>query len=200
MIRSIFGRGKKKRLSQESRQNHDESIKAAKVGDVLTIKGLSLELDDLYFFIERIHKYTSGSDVWYELVCQDGDNQIWVDWIDGYELLVSATSDSTTLSLSSLGLDEEDLITLDEENSIDNYIEVDDDTYYYKNSSEVMFYQDGRGNGAEFYHWEFMRADGGRILSISKWESRPFEASFTEVLASGNINLYKGDNNGSHIS
>ena len=180
MIRSIFGRGKKKRLSQESRQNHDESIKAAKVGDVLTIKGLSLELDDLYFFIERIHKYTSGSDVWYELV--------------------SATSDSTTLSLSSLGLDEEDLITLDEENSIDNYIEVDDDTYYYKNSSEVMFYQDGRGNGAEFYHWEFMRADGGRILSISKWESRPFEASFTEVLASGNINLYKGDNNGSHIS
>ena len=72
--------------------------------------------------------------MWYELVCQDGDNQIWVDWIDGYELLVSATSDSTTLSLSSLGLDEEDLITLDEENSIDNYIEVDDDTYYYKNS------------------------------------------------------------------
>ena len=53
MIRSIFGRGKKKRLSQESRQNHDESIKAAKVGDVLTIKGLSLELDDLYFFIDR---------------------------------------------------------------------------------------------------------------------------------------------------
>lgn len=191
MIRSIFGRGKKKNQGKVS--NRDESIRSAKSGDVLTIKGLSLETDDIYFFVERIHKYITGSDVWYELVCRDGDNQVWIDWIDGYDLLVTATSDFNARSLSSLGLDEEELITLDEENTIDNYIEVDNDIYYYRNSSEVIFYQDGKGNGAGFYHWEFMRDDDSKVLSISKWENKPFEALFSDVIPSENVNLYKGD-------
>ena len=118
MIRSIFGRGKKKNPAKV--RNRDESIRSAKSGDVITIKGLSLETDDIYFFVERIHRYTTGSDVWHELVCRDGDNQVWIDWIDGYDLLVTATSDFNARSLSSLGLDEEELITLDEENTIDN--------------------------------------------------------------------------------
>ena len=191
MIRSIFGRGRKK--NQAKLNNRDESIRSAKSGDVLTIKGLSLETDDIYFFVERIHKYISGSDVWYELICTDGDNQVWIDWIDGYDLLVTATSDFNARSLSSLGLDEEELITLDEENTIDNYIEVDNDIYYYRNSSEVIFYQDSRGNGAGFYHWEFMRDDDSKVLSISKWENKPFEALFSDVIPSENVNLYKGD-------
>ena len=70
MIRSIFGRGKKKNQGKVS--NRDESIRSAKSGDVLTIQGLSLETDDIYFFVERIHKYITGSAVWYELVCRDG--------------------------------------------------------------------------------------------------------------------------------
>ena len=76
---------------------------------------------------------------------------------------------------------------------IDNYIEAEGDRYDYRNSSEVTFYQDNRGQGKGFYHWDFMREDGDRVLSVSKWEGRPFEAVFSEVIAPDSIKLYKGE-------
>ena len=191
MMRSLFGKGRKKRGAASPAQ--DDSIRAAKVGDVLSIKGLDLEYDDLYFFVEKLDRYSSDADTWYELSCAEGDTHIWIDWTDGYELSVTATGHTDPVGLGTIGITEEELIDLDEEHSIDNYIEVEGDTYYYRNSSEVTFYQGNRGPGEGFYLWDFIREDGDRVLSVSKWEGKPFEVAFSEVIAPAMITLYKGE-------
>jgi hypothetical protein len=194
MLRSIFGRkGRKKDSSSGPPQ--DESIRDARVGDVLTIVGLNLEYDDLFFYVERVHRYSSHGETWHELVCSDGDNRVWVDWVEGYDLFITATDNPNPSGLDSVGLTEEALIELDEAHSIDNYIEVDGDVYHYKNSSEVFFYPDRRGSGQGFYSWDFIRDEGDRVMSVSKWEGRPFEVSFSEVISPDNITLYPGDRN-----
>jgi hypothetical protein len=38
-----------------------------------------------------------------------------------------------------------------------------------------------------------MRDDDIKVLSISKWENKPFEALFSDVIPSETVNLYKGD-------
>lgn len=193
MLRSLFGKGKKKGASSRGGSSQDDSIRAARVGDVVSISGLRLEYDDLYFFIEKIHRYASETDTWYEALCVEGDNQVWIDWTDGYELTVSATDDPDPVGLGSIGTTEEEMIQLDEEHSIDNYIEIEGDKYYYRNSAEVTFYQDNRGQGEGFYNWDLVHEDGNHVLSVSKWEGKPFEATFSEVISPDRIVLYKGD-------
>ena len=193
MLRSLFGKGKKRRGGDTPTTPQDDSIRAAKIGDVLSIQGLALEYDDLYFYVERIHRYSNNADTWYELTCVDGDTYIWIDWTEGYDLFVTATDDPDPVGLSSVGLTEEQLVALDEDNSIDNSIEVDGETYHYRNSSEVTFYQDNRGQGQGFYHWDFLRDDGERALSVAKWEGKPFEATYSDVIAPEMIRLYKGE-------
>ena len=192
MLRSLFGRKKRGGRTSASAPQ-DDSIRAAKVGDVVSITGLKLEYDDLYFFVEKIDRYSTDADTWYELLCVDGDNRVWIDWTDGYELFVTATDDPSPSGLGSIGLTEEELIQLDEAHSIDNYINIEGDNYYYRNSSEVLFYQDNRGQGEGYYQWDFIREQGDRAVSVSKWEGRPFEVVFSEVISPDSITLYKGD-------
>ena len=191
MLRSIFGRGKKRRGRASGGLPQDDSIKAAIVGDVLSIVGLSLEYDDVYFFVERIHRYKSDADTWHEVVCADEDNRVWIDWTDGYDLFITATDNPNPSGLATIGLAEDELIELDEDHSIDNSIEVDGDRYYYRNSSEALFYQDSRGQGEGFYTWDFIREQGDRVLTVSKWEGKPFEVTFSEVISPDRITLYK---------
>ena len=192
MMRSLFGRGKKKRSETSAGPPPDESIRAARVGDVVSISGLSLEHDSRHFFIERIHRYSTAAETWYELLCVDGDTRLWIDWTDGYDLSVTVNEDTGPSGLNRTGLDEDDLVRLDEENSIDNYVTIDGDDYYYRYSAETLFFQDNRGPGDGFYHWDFIREQGDRVLSVSKWEGKPFEAVFSEVISPDRITLYKG--------
>ena len=196
MLRSLFGKGRKRRGDKASGPAQDDSIRTAKVGDVLSIQGLELEYDDLYFFVEKIHRYSSDADTWYELTCVDGDTHIWIDWTDGYDLFVTATDDPDPVGLASIGLTEEQLIHLDEENSIDNYITVEGRRYSYRTSSEALYFKDNQGEGEGFYLWDFMAEDELRVLSVSKWEGMPFEAYFSEVISPDSISLYKGDRSG----
>ena len=192
MFRSLFGRSKRRR-DRSSSGPRDDSIRSARAGDVVTISGLGLEYEDSYFFIERRHRYTTGPDSWYELECADGDTRVWVEWTDGYNLSVSATGNPDPSGLDSIGLTEDDLIELDEQHSIDNFINVGGQDYRYRNSAEVSFYKDCSGPGEPFYHWDFLSDDGLRILSITKWEGRPFEVVFSEVLSPDSVTLYQGD-------
>lgn len=134
--------------------------------------------------------------VWYELFGVDGDNRVWIEWSEGDGLFVTATDNRQPVGLSSIGLSEEELIRLDEENSIDNYITVGDRRYRYRTSSEALYFKDNRGEGEGFYVWDFMAEDGLRVLSASKWEGMPFEVFFSEVISPDSVTLYKGDRPG----
>ena len=107
------------------------------------------------------------------------------------------TPDEGPLGLSITGLSEDDLIQLDEEHSIDNFVEIEGDTYRYRTSSEVSFFQDCRGPGEASYHWDFITEGGDWTLSITKREGRPFEAVFSEVISPDLVTLYKGERTGS---
>ena len=191
MMRSLFGRGKKKR--DPVAPAPDESIRAARLGDVLTINGFSVEYDERLFFIERIHRYSSSADTWHELLCVEGDDRLWIDWTDGRELSVTVTEDTGPAGLTATGLTEDDLIQLDEEHSIDNYVTIDGDNYYYRNSAEVLFFRDSKGPGDAFYQWDFLKDQGDMALTITKWEGRPFEVVFSESIAPESISLYQGE-------
>lgn len=191
MLRSLFGRGRNKR--EPVAPAPVESIRSARVGDVLTISGYSVEYDERLLFIERIHRYSSPSDTWYELLCVEDDARLWIDWTDGRELSVTVTEDTGPSGLTATGLTEDDLVQLDEEHSIDNNVTIDGDNYYYRNSAEVLFFQDNRGAGEAFYQWDFLREQGDLALTITKWEGRPFEVVFSEAIAPESITLYQGE-------
>lgn len=191
MLRSLFGRGKKKR--EPLGPPVDESIRSARVGDVLTISGYSLDHEDRLFFIERIHRYSSSSDNWYEMLCVADDVRLWVDWTDARDLSVSVTEDTGPSGLGSTGLSEEDLVQLDEEHSIDNYVTIDGDDYHYRNSAEVLFFRDSQGSGEPFYQWDFINSQENSVLTISKWEGRPFEVVYSSVVDPERVTLYQGE-------
>ena len=193
MFRSLFGKRKGKRPAPSQSISGHDSIKDARVGDVISIQGLSLEYDDIYFFLERIDRYESPAGVWHELFAVDGDNRVWIEWSEGDEIFVTATDNRRPAGLAGAGLNEEELIRLDEENSIDNYITVEGQRYRYRTSSEALYFKDNRGNGEGFYLWDFMAEDETRVLSVSKWEGMPFEAYFSEVISPHSVTLYKGD-------
>ena len=193
MFRSLFGRKTKSRPSPSRNLSLSDSIKDARTGDVFTIQGLSLEYDDVYFFIEKIDRYENASGVWYEITGADGHNQVWVEWSQGDKLFVTATDNRRPVGLSSIGLTEEELIRLDEENSIDSFIDVEDERYFYRASSEAIYFKDNGGQGDGFYLWDFISEDERRVLSVTKWEGLPFESFFSEVISPDNVTLYKGD-------
>ena len=187
MFRPLFGRKKKPPASTSL----GDSIKDAVVGDVFTITDLSIEYEDSYFIIEKLNRYTSAGGQWHELLGVDGDDRLWIYWSDQGGLSITVMSDERPIGLSSLGLDGEDLIRMDEEQSIDNNVTIDGARYYYTNSAEAFYYEDNTGNGEGFYVWDFASEDGTRVLSIDKWEGQPFQAYVNDIVSPDSITVYK---------
>ena len=73
MFRSLFGRRRRKSPPPSSSLSSNDSIREARVGDVMLVQGLALEHDDTYFFIEQLHRYESPAGEWHEVVAADGD-------------------------------------------------------------------------------------------------------------------------------
>ena len=193
MLRKLFGRKRKPQYAPSQNASATDSIRVAVVGDVLVIKGLSLEYDDAYFFIEQVDRYEGPAGTSYELVAADGDNKVWVEWSDEDGLHITAADNRRPWSLASLALTEDDLIRLDEDQSIDNHVTVEDRRYFYRHSFEAYYFKNGRGPGEGFYLWDFVAEDDGGALSITKWEGLPFEGFFSQIISPHGITLYKRD-------
>ena len=193
MLRSLFGRGKRRR--DPANLPLETSIRDARVGDVVVIQGLALEYDDCYFVVENLHRYGGNGIVWYELVAADADNHLWLEWSDdGTELFITVTDDRRPVGLESIGITEADLMTMDERRSIDRSIEIDGLRFVYRNSFEAFYFRDNRPTDGEgFYLWEFLSEDEQRTLAITKFEGAPFEAHFSEIIPPENIHLYPGE-------
>ena len=191
MMRSLFGRGKKRR--DPVAPAPDESIRAARLGDVLTINGFSVEYDERLFFIERIHRYSSSADTWHELLCVEGDDRLWIDWTDGRELSVTVTEDTGPAGLTATGLTEDDLIQLDEEQF---HRQLRDHRW-----RKLLLSKQRRGavlpgqQGA----WRcllpvgFHQGAGRYGPDHNQVGGRPFEVVFSKAIAPESISLYQGE-------
>ena len=163
----LMGRGNNRPSGIADRLAGDNSIRAAHVGDVVVVQGLSLDLDDAYLVIEQVHRYAGNGFEWREVVAADARRQV--------------------------RLTEDDLIKLDEAHSIDNGVVIEERRYAYRNSFEAFHYpndQDEEGEG--FYVWEFVADDGRDVLAITKFEGIPFEAHFSEIIDPDNVLVYPG--------
>lgn len=79
------------------------------------------------------------------------------------------------MGLSAVGLDYDTLVAWDDFKSLENSIEYEGNTYYYRNSYEAFYHRSGSPDGEGFYIWEFNRDDDGGAVTVVKWEGLPFE-------------------------
>ncbi len=193
MLRSLFGRGGRKRNEPAARI--DSSVRDARVGDVVVVNGFALEYEDCFFVVEKVHRYGGSGIVWYELVLADADNRLWLEWSeDGADLFVTATDNRRPVGLESIGLAESHLLEMEERRSIDRSIEIDGLRFFYRNSFEAFYFRDNRPTDGEgFYLWEFLSEDESKVLSITKFEGVPFEAHFAHIIPAENVVLYPGE-------
>ena len=186
MLGSLFRGRKGKKSGSDSLV---DSIQDARVGDVFTVTGFRLEYEDGYFIIEKMNRYQGFSGVSYELLGVDGDNRLWVHWADESGPFVTLMEESRPMGLTGLGVTEQELIKMDEEHSIDNYIDYDGIRFHYTNSGEAFYFEDNSGEGDGFYLWEF--ADKYRVLSVDKWEGLPFQVYISDVVSPDGFAVYK---------
>ena len=160
--------------------------------DVVVISGFSSTYEDAYFIIENVQRYRSPvAGEWHELTGVDGDRHVAIEWSYDGEFFISVSEQDAPMGLASVGLDDETLVRLDEENSIDNFITIDGERYGYKNSYEASFFKDSQGEGDMFWMWEFVKEDLKKMVSVVKWEDMPFEVYTSVVVSPDLVSVYK---------
>ena len=188
MFKNLFGK-RGKRDSDASKD--DESIRAARPGDVVVISGFAPALEDAYFVVDKRNRYEASFGKWYELIGADGDRHVAIEWSDIDGLYIAVSEQDAPVGLSALSLDDTDMTRLDEEQSIDNYVTANGQKFYYRNSYVATFFNDDAGQGGEFYLWEFTSEDGKNNVSVVKWEDAPFEVYFSAVVSPDLVSVYK---------
>lgn len=167
-------------------------ITQARVGDNVSVSGAGDEFSDLDFTIDRRHRYESGGDVWYEYTGMYRNRRVYLTVFETDEIEVYGVLDGRNFEIREIGLSEEDLTGMDQEQNPANYFEYDNKRWYYLLSREVGFFENGQGEGEGFYNWEFKEdGDTGRFLSIQKWEGRPFEAQISRRISADLITIFR---------
>lgn len=190
----LMGRGDNRPSGIADRVAADNSIQAARVGDVVVVQGLSLDLDEAYLVIEQVHRYAGNGFEWREVVATDARRQVRLECSgEGGDFFLTASANRRPVGLDAIGLTEDALIELDKAHSIDNGVVIEERRYAYRNSFEAFHYpnhEDEEGEG--FYVWEFVADDGRDMLAITKFAGIPFEAHFSEIIDPDNVLVYPG--------
>jgi hypothetical protein len=189
LINRILGRHKRRPTNTPAHQPDQNNLAFAGVGDVVTFPGQAPDHDDPYLIIERVQRYSGTGGEWTEIVTANSQRRVWIEYTktpDG--LFVTTAHDRQPLSLEAIGLTEGELITLDEEHSLNNGVIIEGKRYSYRNSFEA-FTQPDHQQG--FYLWDFIADDGTQTLAVTKAEGIPFEAYFNDVIDPDDVNLYR---------
>ena len=190
MFRSLFGKRKKRRPS-DPKSTRDETIRSVGVGDVVVISGFSPTLEDAYVITEKVNRYEGPFGKWYDLVGSDEDRRMTIEWSDDDGLSIFVSMQEAPMGLSGIGLTEDELGRMDQEQSIDSYIDYEDERYFYSNSYEVFRFENGGDEGEGFYLWEFFSKERQKTISVVKWEGMPFEVYSSEALSPNRVSVYK---------
>lgn len=177
------------------RMNESEAgIKNVDPGDLISIAGisdLSRDYKDIVFEVKRKNRYDCDGDRWYEYSGQVGKTTYSVEWSEDDEIRITATSSMDEYKLSEIGLTEDDLARMDNEESNENYLEFKGKKFFYESSDEIIFFRDDRGSGEGFYLWDFLSEDEREMITVEKWEGEPFEVIHSYILSPDHINISK---------
>ena len=191
MLRNLFGRRKNK---PSGKQPKDDSIRSAKVGDVVFIPGFWETGEDGYLIVEAVNRLESAYGESRELVAVDGERHATIEWSDDGALHVSATTQERPLGLSSVGVDYDTLVQWDEFKSLENSVEFDGRIYYYRNSYEVLHYEGDAHEPEGYWIWEFTRDDDEGAVTVVKREGLAFEVYVYVAVSPHLVTVYhKGE-------
>ena len=191
MVGSWFKRRKRRRTAGGESARPEETIRSAAMGDVVVISGFSPNSEDAYFIVEKVARYESPAGKWYELTGVDGDRRVGIEWSEDDGLMISVSEQDAPMALESVGLSYDELVSMDEEQSVERQIAHDGQRYFYRTSHEVYYFGENTDKGHPFYIWECLSEDHGGILSVVKWESMPFEVYASKVISPDLVTVYK---------
>ncbi len=180
-------KGKAKALPQRA-DLANLTIKDAGRGDNLILSGASETYEDISFTVDRLNRYESGDDHWYELSGLWGGKRIFVEWSEDDELEISIQRKSD-LHLEEIGVSEDDLARMDEERSRSRFVDFQGKRWYYRESAEAGYFKDDGPEGEGFYFWKFESDD--LQLFIEKYEGDPFEVGISEKISPGRVRVFR---------
>lgn len=167
------------------------NVTQARVGDTISASGAGDEFSDLDFTVDRRNRYESGDDEWYELSGLYRNRRVSLFVIDDQRLEVFAMTDQRVYDVRDIGVSEDDLARMDDQQDTSNYVTFENKRWFYKFSSEIGYFRDGVGEGEGFYSWEFREENGPRALSVEKWEGRPFEVFISRAINPSDVTVYR---------
>lgn len=177
--------------AQDLLDPHDATIEDAKVGDVVTILGFDPDIDGKELLVEKRNRYESGGAEWFELLGVLHGSQVWIDLEVDDALRITVTSPERMIELAQLKTTEEDLASMDDEESKDRFIEWNGRKYFYVKSCMVGYFKDCTGPGEGFYLWEFESEDKDSMLSIERWGGRDFNVYVSKIIDPDHVKLFQ---------
>lgn len=191
LIYYLFGKRGGKPADAPSRDLANLQIVDAREGDTVSIPGAGDDYDDLDFTVDRRDRYECGSERWFELSGMYRGRRVFVECYGDDELEVSVKLKPTEVRLQDLGLEDADLVRMDEAQSRSEGFDYDGSRWDYEGSREMEYFRGGTGSGEGFYGWEFREHGEDRILYVEKWEGEPFEVGIAKTVHPGDIRVYR---------
>lgn len=164
------------------------TIKDAIRGDNIILSGAGQSYEDLSFTVDRLNRYESDGEQWFELSGLGSGKRVFLEWSEDDELEV-ALQRQGGLNLEAIGVTEEDLAQMDEERSRSRFIEYQGKRWNYRESAEAGYFKDDGAEGEGFYYWKF---DCKELqLFIEKYEGDPFEVGISEKISPGRVRIFR---------
>ncbi|MXZ34205.1 MAG: DUF4178 domain-containing protein [Acidobacteria bacterium] len=164
------------------------TIKDAIRGDNIILSGASQSYEDLSFTVDRLNRYESDGEQWFELSGLGAGKRVFLEWSEDDELEITLQRQDG-LHLEAIGVTEEDLAQMDEERSRSRFIEYQGKRWYYRESAEAGYFKDDGLEGEGFYYWKF---DCDELqLFIEKYEGDPFEVGISEKISPGRVRIFR---------
>ena len=165
----------------------------ARVGDAISITGAGDAMTDLDFTADSCTWLDSGSHRWFELTGPYHERRVTlrVD-ASGDDMEVALHNDPRKLTIEDLGLSEEDMAQLDERQNTADSFEFDGKVWLYRLSREAHATRNNLPQPRGFYYWEFREQNGNGLLAVRKEQEEPFGVVLYQVIAPGDVTVYRG--------
>lgn len=164
------------------------TVKDAIRGDNIILSGAGQSYEDLSFTVDRLNRYESDGEQWFELSGLGAGKRVFLEWSEDDELEITLQRQGG-LHLEAIGVTEEDLAQMDEERSRSRFIEYQGKRWNYRESAEAGYFKDDGPEGEGFYYWKF---DCDELqLFIEKYEGDPFEVGISEKISPGRVRIFR---------
>ncbi len=181
----FFLKRRKGRLVLESK--NELKLENVEIGGVVHLSFVGEDMEDYDLVVSNKHTYRSGDFSWYELVGDNGKQQVNLSFEINDELEVSLTMNK--VRLSDLQISRKDLERFDEDES--GMFIYNGMTFHYEDSDDAEFYRDGDiSKGEKYYYWDFESDDGKHLISIEEWSDGSLEAAYSIVVEPSNVTVY----------